>query len=360
MSLRSCLATIVIVVVTVSGVSQPPPPKPPEPSEPGDPLTAKLGSPEHKAVTAIFETWNSSHTRARAAIRMQTDGFRNRKQQTPPVVHYAAALVMMQIGAYAAPDVESVHLAKLGDHPLVSLAKARIALREEDDALAEKLASDVAADKRIGKLGQAMKEAAVAVGAPDAVDPTVKTKGKGKAKKAPTRSQVAELVVNLIADAKAKSDADLEDERSEMRLLDARYKESGPELVRLRNELDLIQSRTVGVDALGFRGYYLNGFEKSADFLRVQQRIRVVEDERRRAEVRHAALKKYEANELAKLTWRIWSARLPWNVEEERKRILAGKSPAEYYDSNWEYKPSVPTDFPKQIPQPYKAKRKSK
>jgi hypothetical protein len=292
---RSLMSLTVALAVSFSIASQPPPPKPPEPADNVDPLTARLGTPEHKAVSAIFETWNSSHTRARAAIRMQTDGFRNRKQQTPPVVHYAAALVMMQIGAYAAPDVESVHLAKLGDHPLVSLAKARIAVREEDDALAEKLANQAVGDKRIGKLGEAMKEAVVAVGAPDAVDPTVKTKGKGKAKKAPVRSQVAELVVSLIADAKAKSDADLEDERAEMRLLDARYKESGPELVSLRRELDLIQSRTVGVDALGFRGYYLNAFEKSADFLRVQQRIRVVEEERRRAEVRHAAFNKYEA-----------------------------------------------------------------
>ena len=39
---------------------------------------------------------------------------------------------MMQIGAYAAPDVESSLLPKSGDHPLVSLAKARIAVREGD------------------------------------------------------------------------------------------------------------------------------------------------------------------------------------------------------------------------------------
>jgi hypothetical protein len=75
---------------------------------------------------------------------------------------------------------------------------------------------------------------------------------------------------------------------------------------------------------------------------------------------RHAELKKYEAAETAKLTWRIWSARLPWNVEDELKRLTAGKSPAEYYGESWEYRPSLPDEFPKQIPAPYTPNRKKK
>jgi hypothetical protein len=346
-------ALLVSCVFASSVFAQPPVPKPPEPPAAEDSLTAPLGSPAHKSVKAIFETWNTSHTRARAAITAQTNVYRARKEPAPPVVHYAAAIVMMQIGAYAAPDVENLHLPKLGDHPLGLLVKSRIAIRNQEDAEAVKLAAKATADKRAGTLAEAMHEAAVAMSSPDAV-------GKKKGSKKSTQSQVAELVVGAIADAKKKSDEDLEDERSEMHALDARYKASGQELVSLRRELDLIQSRTVGVDALGFRGYYLNGFEKAADYNRVQQRIRAVEVERKQAEVRHTQLKQFEAAEVAKLQWRTWSAKLPWSVEEERDRLLSGKSPTQYYDDNWEYKPGLPKDLPKQIPQPYKAKGKKK
>lgn len=327
------------------------PPKP-EPPQPGDSLTAKVGSPEYKAISAIFETWNSTHTRARAAIKMQTDRYRAKREPVPAVVHYAAALVMMQIGAHAAPDVESVHLAKVGDHPLAALAKARIALREDDPARAAKEADKAVGDKRAGVLGEAMKDAIGAVGEP--------TGGKRKGKSSPTRSETAEAVVGLIDDAKTKLDEDLEDERAEMRLLDTRFRASGDELVRLQRELNWIQNQTAGILPNGFSGYYSSVYERAAAITRCQQRIAAVEEERRRAQVRHAELKTYEQNEVAKATWRMWSARLPWNVDEERKRLLAGKSAEEYYSSQWEYKPSLPTEFPKQIPKPYKPNRRKK
>src|SRR4051812_7207030 len=116
--LRAALAFAVAFVPSAS-IAQPP-----EPPQAADTLTAKLGTPEHKAVAAIFEAWNSSHTRARPAIKTAPDRYRAKKKQVPPVVYYAGALVMMQIGAYAAPDVESSLLPKAGDHPLVALAKA--------------------------------------------------------------------------------------------------------------------------------------------------------------------------------------------------------------------------------------------
>ena len=328
---------------------------PPESQPDADPLSVQVGTPEYKAVAAIFETWNTSLTRARAAIKLQTDGFRNRKGQVPPVVHYAGALVLMQIGANAAPDVENLHLAKLGDHPLATLARSRISIREDDYVRAEELASNAIGDKRTGVLGEAMKEAAVALSAPDAVE----SKEKKKSVKTTVASQVASQVVKLIADAKAKSDEDLDDERREMKLLDARYKASGEELVRLNRDLNWIQNQSVGFFN-GFRGYYSTPLEKSIAYSQTQQRITAVENERRQAVVRHANLKKFEANEVAKLGWRIWSANLPWSVEEERKRLLAGKTAAEYYSAKWEYKPSLPTELPKQIPPPYKPNRKKK
>jgi hypothetical protein len=324
----------------------------PEPPQPGDSLTAKVGSPEHKAISAIFETWNSTHTRARAAIKMQTDRYRAKKEPVPPVVHYAAALVMMQIGAHAAPDVESVHLAKVGDHPLAALARSRIALREDDAARAAKEAESAVGDKRAGILGEAMKEAVSAVGEPKG--------GKRKGKSRATRSETAEQVLGLIDDAKTKLNEDLEDERAEMRLLDSRFRASGEELARLQRELNWIQNQTAGILPNGFTGYYSSVYERAAAITRCQQRIAAVEQERRNAQVRHAELKKYEQNEVAKATWRMWSARLPWNVDEERKRLLAGKSAEDYYSSQWEYKPSLPTEFPKQIPKPYMPNRRKK
>jgi len=350
MSRPPFLAVLLVVSLCSSwSSSQPPPPEPPQPA---DSLTARVGSPEHKAIEAIFETWNSTHTRARAAIKLQTDRYRARKEQVPPVVQYAAALVMMQIGAHAAPDVESVHLAKVGDHPLAALAKARIAVREEDSARAAKEAEKAVGDKRAGVLGEAMKEAVKAVAEPNA--------GKRKGKSAPSRSETAEQVLGLIEDAKAKLNEDLEDERAEMRLLDARFKSSGEELTRLNRELAWIQRQTAGILPNGFRGYYSSVYERAAAITQTQQRIAAVEEERRHAQVRHAELKKYEENEVAKMTWRIWSARLPWNVDEERKRLSSGKSAEEYYSDKWEYKPSLPTEFPKQIPKPYMPNRRKK
>jgi hypothetical protein len=325
-------------------------PQPPEPPQPADSLTAKLGTPEHKAVTAIFEAWNTTHTRARAAIKTQTDRYRSKKEQVPPVVHYAAALVMMQIGAYAAPDVESIHLPKAGDHPLVALAKTRIAIREDDFTRASKMADLAVDDKRAGRIGEMMKDAVKAMSDPNA--------GKSVGKSTTARSATSDPVVSLIADARAKSDADLADKRTEMKRLDLRYQSMGNELVRLQREYVLIQNRSAGVLPGGFRGYYFSDLEKSTALANCQNRINALENERNQAKVRHAELKKYEADELAKLTWRIWSARFPWNVEDERKRLTAGKSAAEYYGAEWEYKPSLPVDFPKQIPAPFTSKKK--
>src|SRR5688572_16222515 len=95
-----------ILLPAIVSAQPPPPPKQPDDAQAVDALTAPLGTLAHKSVAAIFETWNSSHTRARAAIAAQTNVFRARKEPVPPVVHYAAAIVMMQIGAYAAPDVD--------------------------------------------------------------------------------------------------------------------------------------------------------------------------------------------------------------------------------------------------------------
>src|SRR5262245_31709321 len=153
-------ATAIVAALVVSST---PSAQPPEPPQPAEMLTAKLGTPENKAVAAIFEAWNSTHTRARAAIKTATDRYRAKKEQVPPVVYYAGALVMMQIGAYAAPDVESSLLPKAGDHPLVSMAIARVAVREGDFERATKSADQAVDDKRCGELGAAMKEAVVAM-----------------------------------------------------------------------------------------------------------------------------------------------------------------------------------------------------
>jgi hypothetical protein len=314
-----------------------------------DPLTPKPGTAEEAAVRAILDAWNTSHTRARAAIKMQTDRYRSRKEQPPPVVHYAAAILMMQIGAHAAPDVDG-HLAKAGDHPVVSLAKARIAVREDDLERAAKSAADAAGDKRSGELGEAMQETIAAI-----QDPNPVRKARKSAK---SPSSEASQVLQMVDDAKAKLNADLANVRAEMRLLDSRYRASGEELVRLRNDLVWIQNQTAGVLPNGFRGYYYSVYDRALAITQCQQRIAAVEEERRQAQVRHAQLQKFEANEVAKATWRMWSARLPWNVEDERKRLLAGKTPAEYYGSTWVYKPSLPNEFPRQIPKPYLSKKK--
>src|SRR4051812_13460310 len=167
-----CLAVVPIAATLMHSVTNA---QPPEPPQPVDTLTARLGTPEHKAVTAIFEAWNSTHTRARAAIKTQTDRYRAKKEQVPPVVQYAGALVMMQIGAYAAPDVESALLPKSGDHPLVSLAKARIAVREGDFDRATTSVDKAVDDKSAGVLGAAMKDAVAAMSRPESKDSKTST-----------------------------------------------------------------------------------------------------------------------------------------------------------------------------------------
>ena len=59
-------------------------PQPPEAPQPVDTLTARVGTPENKAVTAIFEAWNSTHTRARRPSRPQTDRYRAKKDKSHP------------------------------------------------------------------------------------------------------------------------------------------------------------------------------------------------------------------------------------------------------------------------------------
>jgi len=346
---RLAMLLIVSLPAAVLGLAsaQPPPKSEVQEKEAsGESLTARVGTPEHKAITAIFETWNTTHTRARAAIRLQQDRFRAQKTPVPPVVHYAAALVMMQIGAHAAPDVENVHLAKVDDS-LATLAKARIALREDDTTRATSLADQAVDDKHIGKLGAMMRDA-------------VKAFDEVKGKPAAAMEQSNNPAVKLIADARTKSDEDLAEKRKEMKRLDTRHTTLQRDLTRLQQQLATIKDRTVSNPMTGFRGYYLTLFDKAAAISACERRIKETETERLQVANRHGVLKKEEADEVAKLTWRIWSARLPWNVEDERKRLLAGKSPEEYYSDKWDYKPSLPTEFPKQIPAPYTPKRGKK
>ncbi|HVJ81637.1 MAG TPA: hypothetical protein VNC50_11250, partial [Planctomycetia bacterium] len=336
------------------GAKDGPPPEPVAPTS-GDELTPKHGTAEYAAVQVIFEQWNIAQPKIASAYSSQVAAYKRAGVPTPPVVHYAAAVALMQIGGVAYVRAEKEYLRLCEGHPLAVLALARVYLDDNDAARAAAAIESTFADARGGALPRAFHRslegyrlAMASFGSRpraytdrDRISRNARAEIEARGLNPEAREVHRMMSIeweNLLDEVESL----VVDKRREFGRLEETIVANQRTIQVLTAQYNDLQNQPVAQEYLKQKQLELAALERQGAALETKNGNMIGRQKQ--------LLEEIDAADKPR-RWRFQASKFPWNVDDERARLTACKTPVEFYGDGWAYRAGIPTAMPR-IPSP--------